>query len=147
MKVSPTPWSSGVPRAAQGSTPLWLSLLQTCQGHSLPRGQGPGRSLPHSHCHGHSFLFSLSRGPQTGTAAKPWAPVGEAALEMGKGALTPRGATDGSFQCSSRATLTVSLAEDPGAGSARCVPSVFLPPSCHPPPHKETLRKVVIAHL
>ena len=83
-------------RGPQGSTrehpsPYGWAFCRRARGIPSPEGRdqaSPYRTLTVTAT---ASSLSLLRGPQTGTAAKPWAPVGEAALEMGKGALTPQG--------------------------------------------------------
>ena len=56
-RIRPLRGLQGSPGQHKGASPYWLSLLQTCQGHFIPRGQGSDLSLLHSHCHSHIFLF------------------------------------------------------------------------------------------
>ena len=64
-----------------------------------------------------------------------------------RGPSHPRGATDGSFPCSSSGYTHGQPSRGPRGGQCQVcpfsVPSIILPP----PTHKETLRKVVSAHL
>lgn len=139
-------WSSGIPRAAQGSIPLLAEPFADVPGAFHPqrariRPLPTSLSLSQPHLPLRHFHMApkqeLLQSPEHLWGKQLWRCV------RGGGPSHPRGATNSSsFSAAAMATLMVSLAEDPGAGSARCVPSGVPTPA-----PQETLRKVVITHL
>lgn len=126
VKVSPTLWSSGIPRRAQGSIPLLAEPFadvpeafhpQRARVRPLPTALSLSRpQLPLCHFHV-APKQELLQSPEHLWVKQLWRWV-----RVG-GPSHPRGATNSSsFSAAAMATLTVSLAEDPRAGSARCIP-------------------------